>query len=225
MLREAIKKILPMTMIKSLVNYKILSFNLGQWRSMRANMSVDSANNPMPWYTYPAFEFLTQFDISDKVVFEFGSGNSSRYWAERAKELFSVEDNLRWFNIVSRNKCHNQHISFFEEKEGYVSHILALNRKFDVIIIDGKYRIECAENAVRCLNDGGIIILDNSDWFPKTSQFLRSSDLIEIDFSGFGPINRYAWITSIYLSRNFRFRTLSSTQPVHCLGGRKQHME
>jgi hypothetical protein len=38
--------------------------------------------------------------------------------------------------------------------------------------------------AVESLRAGGVIILDNSDWFPRTSERLRTYDVIEVDMSG-----------------------------------------
>ena len=66
-------------------------------RSIDEKACVDRDGNPIPWYTYPAIEYLSQFDYSDKKVFEFGCGYSSPFWAERAAEVVSIEDNPIWF--------------------------------------------------------------------------------------------------------------------------------
>ena len=48
---------------------------------------------------------------------------------------------------------------------------------------------------------GVMIVLDNSDWFPETTEVLRSSlKWIQIDFHGFGPINGYTWTTTIFIN-------------------------
>jgi len=85
-------------------------------------------------------------------------------------------------NIVSKNKLGNQEIILLDKKSDYITSILSQNKKFDIIIIDGKYRYECSKNAVKCMSEGGLIILDNSDWFPKTARPLRKQNLIEIYF-------------------------------------------
>lgn len=69
-LRNIAKKILPdamLSILASMENYKILSLNYGQYRSMRLQKSVDREGNPIPWYTYPAIDYLTQFDFSKKL--------------------------------------------------------------------------------------------------------------------------------------------------------------
>lgn len=225
MFKKKLSRILPEQLIKTIINYKILSLDFGQWNSMKNSTCVDAQLNPIPWYTYPAIEYLKQFDFIDKTVFEYGSGNSSLFWAKRAKEVISVEDSKEWLDIVSERKSSNQHIVLMEDKNNYISYIIKLNKEFDIIVIDGKYRIHCARNAVKCLKDGGMIILDNSDWFPKSSALLRSHGLLEVDFSGFGPINHYTWTTSLFLSRNFNFKTLSMNQPIHSIGSIKQYRE
>ena len=66
-------------------------------RSIDEEVCEDRDGNPIPWYTYPAIEYLAQFDYSDKKIFEYGCGNSSLFWAARAESVTSIEDNPEWF--------------------------------------------------------------------------------------------------------------------------------
>ena len=66
-------------------------------RSIDEKVCEDRDGNPIPWYTYPAIEYLAQFDYSDKKIFEYGCGNSSLFWAARAESVTSIEDNPEWF--------------------------------------------------------------------------------------------------------------------------------
>lgn len=46
-----------------------------------------------------------------------------------------------------------------------------------------------------------MLILDNSDWYPKSVAFLREKlRWMQTDFHGFGPINNYTWTTSIFVN-------------------------
>ena len=67
-------------------------------RTIDEKVCIDKDGNPIPWYTYPAIEYLSQFDYSDKEIFEFGCGYSSMFWANRAKKVTSIEDNINWFS-------------------------------------------------------------------------------------------------------------------------------
>ncbi len=107
---------------------------------------------------------------------------------------------------------------FFPEKSEYVKSISECPGEFDIIIIDGNHRYECAIEALKKLKDDGIIILDNSDWHQKTAELLRNADLIEVDMSGFGPINGYTWTTSFFLSRTVKLKPLNKKQPIGGIG-------
>lgn len=175
---------------------------------------VDVSNNPLPWFTYPAIEYISQLDLSQKRIFEWGSGNSSRFFASRCQEILSIESDKEWYSYGKLSVLHNQKI-LFREEPSFAESIDESSDKFDVIIIDAIRRHDCALKAVKHLKHGGIIILDNSERHPKTSEFLRSDcNLIEIDMHGFGPINDYSWTTSIYLHRDFRFTPRYGIQPV-----------
>jgi len=194
-------------------------------RSMNEKVCVDRNGNPIPWYTYPAIEYLSQFDYREKKVFEFGTGYSSMYWVARAQKVISVEDKKEWYNkFLLEFQTVNWQMRFCDEKDGYENTIFADGEKYDVIIIDGKRRDECAKTAVEALADGGIIILDDSDRINTSSVYkgavdnLRAANLLQVDFYGFCPMNNYTKTTSIFFSRNFNFPTLSEIQPVNGLG-------
>ena len=89
--------------------------------------------------------------------------------------------------------------------------------KFDIIIIDGVFRQDCAMEVEKNLNlESGIVILDNSDWYAETAKFLRSSmDMIQVDFHGFGPINNYTWTTSLFFTRGVMMNPKNKIQPAY----------
>ena len=96
-------------------------------RSIDEKVCVDKDNKPIPWYTYPAIEYLSQFDYSDKEIFEFGCGYSSMFWANRAKQVTSIEDNPNWFDKwKSEFNKENLDIRWRDEGEGYFNAIFEL---------------------------------------------------------------------------------------------------
>jgi hypothetical protein len=151
---------------------------------------VDKSGGPIPWYTYPSIEYLGQLDFRDKAVFEWGSGSSSMCWAKRAGQVLSVEDNEVWYQNVKSQQRANQQILLVQKQEEYVDAVKS-GERYHVIVIDGSYRYHCSQIAPEFLLPGGMIILGNSDWYPKSADVLRKANLIEIDFKGFGPINGY----------------------------------
>jgi hypothetical protein len=104
-------------------NIKILAAEQGQWRSIAQRSAVDRQGQPLPWYTYPAIEYLNTFDLSNCNVFEFGAGNSSLYWARRARTVTSVEDDAQWHEQVQARALPNQDLLHRRDRDGYVAAI------------------------------------------------------------------------------------------------------
>ena len=194
-------------------------------RTIDEKICVDKDGNPIPWYTYPAIEYLSQFDYSSKLVFEYGSANSSLFWARRAKKVVSIEDNPTWFEKW-RAEFHepNLDLRWRDEGEIYENAIFEDDDTYDVIVVDGKRRAECAAAAVKKLSSGGMIILDDSDRINTSQEYVRAvaalkaADLIQVDFYGFCPMNTYTKTTSLFLSRSFNFDSLYKVQPINGLG-------
>ena len=194
-------------------------------KTIDEKICVDKDGNPIPWYTYPAIEYLSQLDFSDKDIFEFGCGNSTMFWVKRAKNVTSIEDNLNWFGKWQNEFKHDKlDIRWRDEGDGYFNAIFEDNKKYDVIVVDGKRRADCARCALKALKDGGMIILDDSDRINTSKEYvdavneLKKGNLIQIDFYGFCPMNNYTKTTSLFLSRNFNFKSQYTIQPINGLG-------
>jgi hypothetical protein len=188
----------------------ILLVKHGHFRSIVNGAPVAVNGEPLPWFTYPAIEYLNQFNFSDKRVFEYGSGNSSLFWAARTREVVSVESDQQWFNRISLNSPTNLILSLHADKENYVSCITRQEGCFDIIVIDGRWRMSCVDKSIHHLSSEGIIILDNSDRYPKACSLLRERGYFQMDFSGFGPLNGYTWTTSIFIKARSSLQSLYS---------------
>lgn len=198
-------------------NFRVLAFQYGQWKSIRCRMAVDAKGGPIPWYTYPAIEYLNNFDFTECDVFEFGSGNSSLYWSSRSSSVVSVEDNQAWYEIVNKKKLRNHTMIHRPDELGYIAALTEQNKKFDIIVIDGNHRVGCTVEALKMIDIDGMIVLDNSDRIieKECGRLLRANGFMQVDFSGFGPINGYCWTTSIFLKSNKMFLTkFSGPTPV-----------
>jgi hypothetical protein len=190
----------------------IIEYEYGHFASHDTQTCIDKNGNPIPWYTYPAIEYLSQLDFSNKEVFEYGVGNSSLFWANRAKQVTSVEHNREWFLKVAGSRFQNQAVVLLENQREYVDSVLE-GQGYDVIVIDGICRYDCARVAAGRVREGGLIILDNSDWYPNTAKLLREAGFIQVDFSGLGPINYYTWTTSLFIAREISIQAESEIQP------------
>jgi hypothetical protein len=173
-------------------------YALGGSLSSRLHLPVRPDGSPLPWYPYAAIHFLEQFDLSNCVVFEYGSGNSSLFWAARARSVYSVEIDPAWHEQIRSQLLPNQYLSLETDAREYARKICDYPDKFDVIVIDGAVRRLCATYAVSKLTETGFIILENSDRYPETARFLRMLGFQQIDLIGPGPINSYTWSASIF---------------------------
>lgn len=177
---------------------EILDGQYGHRLSVKEKVPVDHQNVPLPWFTYPAITFLQSLDLQNKEVLEWGSGNSSLFFANRVKSIISIENDHIWYEHVNRKKLENQQI-VLTNLEDYEKKPSEFNKKFDIVIVDGKKRYECALEVPKYLKNDGLVILDNSDWYKNSAKMIRNLGLIQVDFAGFGPINHYVWTTSVFL--------------------------
>ena len=180
-------------------NVHTLASKQGQLRSIRERRPVRSDGSAIPWYTYPAIEYLSQFDFSNANVFEFGAGYSSLFWAQRARTVISIESDPGWLVRLEEGVRPNQKVWLRQARDDYVNAIREQPELFDVVIVDGRWRHACVDAAMEKVRDDGLIVLDNSDRYPEATRRLRDSDRFQVDFSGFGPVNNYAWTTSVFL--------------------------
>lgn len=185
----------------------------GHWQSARLHRPVDARGDPLPWFTYPAIEFLEQLDFSAKRIFEFGAGNSTLYWSRRSAEVVSVESDPAWHGHLAARVGSNVRLILEPEPAAYVA---ALDREavsFDVIVVDGLERLACSQAAQTRLRPGGLVILDNADWHPRCAAVLRQAGLLQVDMTGFGPVNGYSWTTSLFFDRSFDFPARGDARP------------
>lgn len=59
-------------------------------------------NKPTPWFAPSAVNFFKKWLKKDMVGLEFGSGASSKFFAQRIKKLVSVEHHKGWYEHVSK---------------------------------------------------------------------------------------------------------------------------
>lgn len=186
-------------------------------KSRKKQECLNHEGKPIPWFSYPAIDFLSQFDFSDKDVFEYGCGNSTLFWSERAKSVVAVESFKDWYEKIKQKAGSNvELILSSNEVEEYAGQIDKFGQ-FDIIVIDGigESRLRCAQLAKRKLRPGGMIILDNSDLWVKSAECLRTdSNLIQVDFTGFIALMSTATTTSLFLTRDIQLKPRLGVQPV-----------
>jgi hypothetical protein len=201
-LRRAIGELLPEPQRKAVAAVRNLLVKQGLYRTMSTGRPVRPDDSPLPWFTYAAIGYLEQLDLASASIFEYGSGNSTLWWQDRVKFVRSVEHDPEWHDHLRAKVGPNVDYRLTADPDAYVN---ALEGDFyDIIVIDGEHRPRCVPQAIEHLRPGGFVVFDNADWFPTCAEELRRADLIEVDFAGFGPINAYTSVTSLFLHPDFR---------------------
>jgi hypothetical protein len=156
--------------------------------------ALDKHGNPLPWYTYPVIDFLGAKDFSTKAVLEFGAGQSTLWWAKRAKRVVSFESDPEWFTYVKSGLPANADVFLIsKDLTGFDDHLSG--SKFDVIIIDAFDRFKAASRSIELLQEEGAILLDNSEGYwggEATKEYpildlFRGAGFSRVDFYGYAP--------------------------------------
>lgn len=114
-----------------------------------------------PWYTKSFLDELVTWDLKDKIVFEYGCGASSLWWASRCKKLYGVENNKEYFETVVSHIGDKACLAHETEENPYINSIRQWGVLFDIIVVDGGWRDESIPTVLEHLKPGGKIIYDN----------------------------------------------------------------
>jgi hypothetical protein len=114
----------------------------------------------------------------------------------------SVEHDIEWYEKIVDGKPQNAEIIYCElHKDGkYCRTPSILGEKFDLIIVDGRDRVNCCKQAVEALSSRGVIVLDDSErvFYEEGIQFLLEQGFKHLPFSGISPGLFYLKTTSIF---------------------------
>lgn len=133
-----------------------------------------------PWLTKAATRFLEERLGPDDAGLEFGSGSSTEWFAGRVGSLFSVESADHWYATVQdrlggapatgsvrlqlASGASLRHGSA-QHREAYVNAHEIPESSLDFVLVDGEYRDDCTQRAMRLLRSGGILIIDNAELY------------------------------------------------------------
>jgi Methyltransferase domain len=185
-----IREMLRRTGVATMTPLKF-AYASGHFRSSMRGRAEDPKGRPRPWYTYPAVDYLETFDFSDCDVCEFGSGQSTLWWADRCKRLVAVEESEDWYRRVAPRVRHLPNVEYHLEATPDRYAAKPADQEFDVVVIDGGDRLACARTALQTIRPDGLVILDNSEgswgagWDHPIIDLLEEHGYARVDFHGF----------------------------------------
>ncbi len=123
----------------------------------------------VPWLTRQAVGCLTQHLGPSQAGFEWGSGRSTAWLADRIRSLTSVESDPTWFARVQKllraKDIRNVALHFLDaDSPQYVALIdEEVDQSLDFVLVDGvsERRDSCALAAVPKVRPGGLLIVDD----------------------------------------------------------------
>jgi hypothetical protein len=140
----------------------------GEWRYWDVCLKM-----PYPWYTKPCVQWIDSLDLTERSIFEFGVGESTKWYLERGAFVHGVETNHDWWLKAVNAGAEVQLISNPAE------YATACYSEFDIIVVDGINRDECVFESLYHLKQGGFMIIDNymqpsveMNW-PKTKKIVE----------------------------------------------------
>lgn len=188
--------------------------------------SLAIAELGVPWWTYRAIDFVEAWLLARQKpvrAFEWGSGASTFWLADKVDEVFSVEHHAGFADMMRPELAKLTNVTFLEvdaphstvprmgsHKTGsteldfhdYVHAIDTERGDFDLVVVDGRAREACMRIATDRLKDGGLIVFDNSHR-RRYKDAIASSGLHERSFGGLTPTLPYPDRTSV-LSKGTR---------------------
>ncbi|MGL6015918.1 hypothetical protein [Aeromonas salmonicida] len=163
----------------------------GWLKAYCAGRSLDLEGNPIPWTTYAFIAFIEPRLHQGMSIFEFGAGSSTIWFSKRVGRVTSVEHDEQWFKNIRDNNAENISIHFQSLEYGgdYSRFVQERAELFDLIIVDGRDRVNCIIASCSQLSDGGVIVLDDAEReeYQPGVEWLIKTGFKRLDFWGIAP--------------------------------------
>lgn len=179
----------------------------GWFKSLHTGTPVDKDGNPIPWMNYPTIELLKERLKPEHTLFEFGSGYSTAFYAKYTKHVTSLEYDKTWLEVIKKNLPDNAELIFTEKDiDGeYCQSIKKTNKKYDIVVIDGRDRVNCLKQSLDNLSDKGVILLDDShrERYKEGLDHAKEKGFKHLHLQGLKPTGYgYYRTTLLYKSNN-----------------------
>ena len=119
----------------------------------------------IPWLTEGAIEFLKGFVKPETKVLEFGCGGSTIWMSQIVHNLITVEHDEDWYNKIKDYIIKHEGKADIRRMDLPYHGVLDEfpDEHFDLIIVDGRRRVECAKAAMPKVKKEGFLMLDNAE--------------------------------------------------------------
>lgn len=152
-----------------------------------------------PWMSKIEIQTILKYLNKDQTVLEFGCGGSTNFFCDYVKDYYSIEHNEEWFckiDAIKKNNVRIYHVkrnqttsedqrikpyclegleqsSRYKDFYDYITYPAKMNTVFDVVLVDGRARPECAKFIKPYLNNNGYLFIHDY-WDRKHYHMIES---------------------------------------------------
>jgi len=120
-----------------------------------------------PWWLYAAIDKIASVIKPDWRVFEWGSGGSTLWLAQRVLTVISYDHDEAWGRKTQHELAQfgldNATVTLIHNLDQYADVIQSYTAPFDLVVVDGRNRAGCLRHAGYHVKPGGYVLLDNSE--------------------------------------------------------------
>jgi hypothetical protein len=162
------------------------------WReTVKRGYPCRADGSPLPWMNYAVIALLEERLAKDMKLFEFGSGYSTLFYADLAGTVTAVENDRTWHGRISEKAPPNVNVLHVEaDVDGdYCRSIHLSGEKYDVVIVDGRDRVNCFGQAMTAIAEDGVVLLDDSfrDRYAEAHDVAREQGFAAMNLRGLKP--------------------------------------
>ena len=194
LMKKIIVSLFPLQLLRYRA-YKILIKNTnsylyltGWMNSLEEVKPLDINGSPIPWMNYPTVKLLEEKLTKDLNLFEYGSGYSTYFYATKVKTVTSVEYDEKWFDVIQPIVPSGVKLIFKKQDvDGdYCRAIGSTDEQYDIVIDDGRDRVNCIKQSIAALSPSGVILLDDSqrDSYQEGFDFAQKNGFKALNIEG-----------------------------------------
>jgi hypothetical protein len=181
----------------------ILDYDYFKIASIMTILRAKGLYQNKPMLSLPFLDWFESYDFSDFNLIEFGSGNSTNYFADKVETVVSFETDINFYNNFKSALSENVDYRFIQKYDlENKTPDIEINDKTIVFIDSASNRFLLTKNILKT-ESPNILILDNSNEYKNTCKFLYDNGYLEIPLWGLRFMEVEEACTSVFIKNNF----------------------
>lgn len=170
--------------------------------SLKRGYPCDKDGVEVPWMNYSVIAILKERLNKNIRLFEYGCGYSTLFYSKRVRDVIALEYDKVWLDHIKQKSPENvQWVYKANDIDGeYCRAITEFDGMFDVVIVDGRDRVNCVVQSVAKLSESGVILLDDSsrERYAEALEFAHDAGFRALNIEGLKPTGRKIDRTTLF---------------------------